>query len=157
MTKVNFKQMGLIAAMAIGLVSCGSKGNKQQSGDSSEAKTGQSATVNLADYYTAVERPQVEHIEAWMIPADGVLTTAEKSGGSVYQFVIGGMTNAQYEKYIETLKANGMKKAPSPYGASYTNGSVHIHFQDAFFQKNGGEVIDGEYQKSYFTFFIDKE
>jgi hypothetical protein len=147
-------------AIAIGLVmaSCGGRGGNQQSGTATAESSGQAAKVNLADHYEAVERPKVDFIEDWMLPADGILTEAKEENPvfKIWKFTVGGLNKAQYEKYQKTLEAKGMKVAAA-VDKTYFNDSAEISIYTGYFREDGGGQRSWGYESSSLTIRIAKK
>jgi hypothetical protein len=155
MTRVNFKNSVIALAIGLTVVSCGGGNSNKQSGAATPESSGQAATVNLSDYYTAVERPTVEYIDDWMLPTDGILTKVTDEGFNTYTFIIDAINKAQYDKYISTLEARGMKKFHSTYNASYRNDKAEIDIKDGS-RENGAGMRGGVIEDSYISVSITK-
>lgn len=119
-----------IAVVAV-MTACGGKTNKKAAAGKEETKTEQAAPANSGNakidlsQFTRVEVPKSDLVEDWMIPKDGVVTSASKGGGDYTPMVfitVSGITKAQVESYEQVLKDQGMTKS----GTTYMNDKVSV-------------------------------
>lgn len=86
-----------------------------------EDETEPSAEIDLSQF-TAVEVPDWEILEDWMVPTGGVLTEADEMMG-LYFLTVSGITMAEVESYEQVLVDNGLT-------AHTGNISTHIFDND---------------------------
>jgi len=130
-----------VMALAIGMfaVSCGSGGNKQQSGAATiTANNKSSDNYNPKEQFTAVP-VNIDFVEDWMLPADGVITEVklEDEGLGIYAVRIEGISKTQCEKYQKTLETKGMV-----FGFdACNNGKVVIDFTKTFLKDKAEDSV----------------
>ena len=157
MTKVNFKNSVITLAIGVVMVSCGDRGGNQ-SGSATSENSGQAVQENLSKHYDAVERPKVDFIEDWMLPTDGILTDAKEENSvlGIWEFRVGGLNKAQYEKYQKALEAKDMKEAAA-VDKTYYNDNVEISIHTGFFKEDGGGERSWGYERSILRINITKK
>ncbi len=119
----------LVLVIALSLAACGGGGSSSSSSragsstppasstppTSSSAPVAPSSTpeakpsyeVDLS-VYEAAEILDIEYIQDWMLPSDGVVTVFIDNNGYC-QIDVGGIYQVELDKYVEQLKSNGME------------------------------------------------
>ncbi len=118
--------IALVLVLALSLAACG--GNNTPSSNSGNstptppASQGSTSTtpptsgtpeakpsyeVDLS-VYEAAEILDIEYIQDWMLPSDGVVTVFIDNNGYC-QIDVGGIYQVELDKYVEQLKSNGME------------------------------------------------
>lgn len=135
MATTNFKNIVITLAIGLTLVSCGGNSKKQKA---ETATSESSSSYNPKEHFTAV-KVNIDFIEDWMLPTDGVITEVEfeDAGLGIYRIRVDGISKAQCEKYEKMLESKGMV-----FGFdACNNGKVVIDFTKTFLKDSPEKSI----------------
>ena len=114
-----------------------------------ESNVDNADNVDYDFYYPPVDMIELDYIEEWMLPAEGILTYAEDMG-EYGEFTIGALNGEQYDNYLQTLEDHGMEKMEEQL---YQNDTVQIKIFTKVFRRNP-EVENGIYNASYLDVYV---
>ena len=112
MKKNIFLIIAIVAIMASALVGCTGKNKPSTSSGGNNATPQRGGNVyDPKDHFAAVP-VDIDFVENWMLPTDGVITEVEleNTGLGIYRIRVQGITTAQCDNYISTLESKGMAK-----------------------------------------------
>ena len=130
--------LALALMLVFALAACGEKEpNPSGNGTDNSTPSGSNTTnpnpqetepsteIDLSQF-TAVDIPDWEILEDWMVPTGGVLTSASEMMG-LHFLTVSGITMAEVESYEQVLVDNGLTAhTGNPTTHSFDNDSVEI-------------------------------
>ena len=134
MKKNIFLIIAIVAVMALALAGCT---GKNEAAPQNTAQRGGNV-YDPKDHFTAVP-VDIDFVENWMLPTDGVITEVELENEvlGIYRIRVEGITKAQCENYEKTLESKGMV-----FGFdSCNNGKVLIDFTKTYLKDKAEESV----------------